>query len=340
MFRVCVRIRKRLPIQACSFLLLCFAFSTPVFATTWDEPWHKDVVAKADSFGLYQAVSSTSRHAVFRKVQTFAGAATEESVEVDGFYGLTLMSTSSISPGIDGDWDETFRSGSRYYLFLKKAPTGKTWKIATPTTGFASIQTTGKVVATYRISLHQATVDPKIYELTQTCIFVRLHGSDKCSPEAYKYIDDQVSVAAPTMSGNVLPDQVDRFFTQHAALETAYLAGYPLPLEILSKFLANAYIHIQISGVRALSVSNLKDRNQLLMTFVMDRMKDPVARVIAVRMIREVNARDLKDQVITYLPNASSEETGLGMNIMDPRVGTVFPSSVKEALTQLVAEWK
>jgi hypothetical protein len=335
-----MRIRKKLPFQACSVLFLCFAFSALAFGTTWDEPWHKDVVAKADTFGLYEAVSSTGRHAIFKKVQTFAGAATEESVEVDGFYGLSLTTTSTFSPGIDDDWAGTFRNGSRYYLFLKKAPAGNTWKIATPSTGFASIQTNGKVLATYRISLHQATVDPKIYELTQTCIFLRLHGSDKCSAEAYKYIDDQVSVVPPTMSGNVPPDQVDRFFTQHAALETAYLAGYPLPLETLSKFLANAYIHIQISGVRALSASNLKDRNQLLMTFVMDQTKNSVARVIAVRMIREVNARDLKDQMMTYLPNASNEETGLGMNIMDPRVGTVFPSSVKEALTQLIADWK
>jgi hypothetical protein len=322
------------------FLFLCLAFSAPAYATTWDEPWHKDVVAKADSFGLYEAVSANPSHAVFKKVQSLAGVVTGETVDVDGFYGLTVTSTSSFSPGVDGDWVSTFRTGRRYYLFLKKAPAGNTWKIATPSTGSASFAEDGKVMATYRISLHQAVVDPKIFELTQICIFVRLHGSDKCSPEAYKFIDDQASLVPPTMSGNVPPDQVERFFTQHAALETAYLIGYPLPQETLSRFLANAYGHIQISGVRALSVSNLKDRNSLLMNFVMDRTKNPLARVIAVRMIREVNARDLKDRIVAYLPDASSEETGLGMNIMDPRVGTVFPGSVKEALTQLIAEWK
>src|SRR6187399_3138177 len=154
-------------LRACSFLFLCLAFSMPAFATTWNEPWHKDVVSKADSFGLYEVVSTTSRHAVFKKVQTLAGIATGESVEVDGFYGLSVTTTSSFSPGVDGDWESTFRSGSRYYLFLKKAPTGNTWGIATPSTGFASISPEGKVMATYRISLHQAFVDPKIYELTQ-----------------------------------------------------------------------------------------------------------------------------------------------------------------------------
>jgi hypothetical protein len=48
----------------------------------------------------------------------------------------------------------------------------------------------------------------------------------------------------------------------------------------------------------------------------------------------------LKDRIVAYLPDAPSEETGLGMNIMDPRIGTVFPGSLKEALTELVADWK
>jgi hypothetical protein len=332
--------RRALAMTVGLFLMLCLAFVPQAFGATWDEPWHKDVVARADSFGLFEVVSSTPFRTVFKKVRSLAGVDTEDSVQVDGFYDGEPLSTSSINGGFDDELSQRFTVRRSYYLFPKKAPSGNTWRIATPTSGFALLGQDGKVTATFRISMHQAVVDPKIYELTQTCIFQRLHGLEKCLPEVYKYIDDQVSIEPPIMSGNLAASQLERFYLQHAALETAYLAGYPLPREALSKFLTNDAFHVQISGVRALSASSDKDRNQQLMTFVMDRTKAPVARVIAVRMIREVNARELKDRIVAYLPDAPSEETGLGMNIMDPRIGTVFPGSLKEALTELVADWK
>jgi len=332
--------RQVLAAKAFLVLAMCFGFSTRAFGAVWDEPWHKEVVAGADSFGLFEVVSTTPFRTVFKKVRSLAGAATGDSLEVDGFYNGSPLSTSSVNGGFDDEWALHFDAGKSYYLFLKKAPSGGTWRIATPSAGYALIGTDGKVVATYRISLHLAVVDPKIYELTQTCIFLRLHGQEKCLPEVYKLIDEQAAIAPPVMIGNLAAGQLERFFMQHVALETAYLVGYPIPLDTLTKFLLNSSFHVQISGVRAIAASNVKDRNQALLMFVMDEKKNPVARIVAVRMIRELNARELKDKLIAYFPDASIEPAGLEINIMDSRVGTVFPSSVRDALTQLLSEWK
>ena len=63
-------------------------------------------------------------------------------------------------------------------------------------------------------------------------------------------------------------------------------------------------------------------------------------RVIVVQMIREVAAKELMDSITTYIPKASTERVNLGMGIMDPRIGTRFPESLKDALEELVADWK
>jgi hypothetical protein len=138
-------------------------------------------VARADSFGLFEVVSSSPFQTVFKKVRLLAGVDTEDSVQIDGFYSGAPLSTSSINGGFDDELSQRFSVRRSYYLFLKKSSTGNTWRIATPTSGFALVGTDGKVTATFRISVHQAMVDQRVYELTQTCIFQRLHGLPKVS---------------------------------------------------------------------------------------------------------------------------------------------------------------
>src|SRR4029079_17725945 len=160
----------------------------------------------------------------------------------------------------------------------------------------------GLVVATYRISVHQAEIDAPSYELTQICIFRRLHGQEKCSPEAYKYIDDQLALSPAPMGPNSSNADGERFYHQHAALETAYMVGYPVSIETLSKFLADSVVHTQISAVRALAVTATTERNAKLLVFVKDKSRTSIARVFAVLMLQENNARELKAQVAAYLP--------------------------------------
>ena len=78
----------------------------------------------------------------------------------------------------------------------------------------------------------------------------------------------------------------------------------------------------------------------MLMVFVADDTPKLLARVISIQMIREAGARELMDSLTACNPKASTERVGLGMNIMDPRIGTRFPESLKQALEKLVADWK
>jgi hypothetical protein len=321
-------------------MVLVLTVSSSLLASTWDEPWHREVVAKADAFGLYEVVNSSPSRVVLKEVRHLAGVQTGSSVEIDGFYAGELLSSTSINGVQDDEFGLRLKAaGTRYYLFLKKAPSGRTWRLASPTSGFAEVGSDGKVVSTFRISIHQALVDSKTYELTQTCIYRKLHG-EECSPEVYKYIQTQLSTDPGSLAANAPPEQSDRFFTQHAALETAYLIGYAVDLGVLSKFLRDPVFHTQISAVRALRASDSKERSATLMAFVADDSRNILARVIAVQMIREAGARELKDQITAYIPKAPTTEVGLGLNIMDPRIGTKFPDSLKQALQELVAEWK
>ena len=324
--------------------VVLFLAST-LHAATWDEPWHRDVVAKADAFGLYEVVKDSADGVVLKEIRHLAGNQTGPDVEVNGFYAGELLSTSSVNGARDSESIVRLKgAGTRYYLFLKKAPSGSGWRLATPTAGFAEVRSDGKVLATFRISIHLAVVDASTYELTQTWIFRALHGEkwqgESSSADMQKFIQAQLSAAPGSLLADATPAQLDQFFTQHAALETAYLIGYSVELETLSKFLKDPVFHTQISAVRALRASVAKERNATLMAFVTDDSRDRLARVFAVLMLREAGARELKDEIIAYIPKAPPAEVGLGLNIMDPRIGTAFPGSLKGALEALVAEWK
>src|SRR6185295_5338257 len=98
-------------------------FGAVAFAAVWDEPWHRDMVLAADSLGLYEPVTVTPFSTSFKRVRALAGADTGDTVTVDGFYGSTSPLTSMVRPGqgYDDEWTLRFRSGRRYYLYLKRA---------------------------------------------------------------------------------------------------------------------------------------------------------------------------------------------------------------------------
>jgi len=62
-----------------------------------------------------------------------------------------------------------------------------------------------------------------------------------------------------------------------------------------------------------------------------------LAAVVAVLLLKEIGAHQMKARLQAYSSHASEEKTGLGIALMDPRIGTRFPSSLKEAVT-LVGE--
>ena len=343
-----------------ALVLIVLFLVASIEAAVWDEPWHKDVVLGADSFGLYDVVNAGIFTTTFARVRTLAGMATDETVTVDGFYGSTTPATMMTRPGqnYDDEWTLRFRGGRKYYLLLKRAAapdapgflrppspdqpaaTGPTWRIATPTAGFAEVRPDGTIVATYRHTLHQAVIDATTFELTQTCIFDSLHPGRPCAPEVRAFIDTQLNAVPASLLGTPSADETTNFFKQHAALETAYLTSYSTDRARLKTFLQSPFFHTQISAVRALARLNAPERNTMLAEFVADDTRNPLARVCAVEMLRELKAVDVKDKLTAYLPGAPTAQVTMGASVSDSRIGTRFPSSVKSALERLLAEWK
>jgi hypothetical protein len=306
-------------------LLVALACHCNAQATTWNEPWHKEVVSGATSLGLYEIVDSQPHTVTLKQLKHIAGDDTGATVQLRSFYALRLTSLSS------GDKPE-FRlpQGRRAYFYLKRVDTG--WAIATPTSGYALLNANGKVAATYRFSAHQALIDPQLYETTQRCIFQKLHGVDHCDPTITTFIATELAKPASGIGADETPEGQQEFFRQHAALETAGFIGTSLPDDLLERFLTKSDVHVQISALRALAGSSRSDKADRLMRFVEDNNATMPARVVAVLLLKEVGAHQMKARLQAYASQASEEETGLGMALMDPRIGTWFPSSLKQAV--------
>lgn len=296
-----------------------------VQATTWDEPWHKEVVSTATTFGLYEIEKSGPDSVSLRLIKHIAGEETGPLVQVNSFFALRLTSMS-------GGHGPEFRlpTGKKAYFFLKR--NGTAWAIATPTTGFAALGTDGTVLATYRISVHQAVLEAPLYEDSQRCIFLVLHGKSSCDARISAFIDTELAKPAESLADRSTSGTPKGFFRQHAALETASLIRYPLSGDTLERFLIKPDMHVQISAVRALASSSLDSKAERLMRFVEDEKASLPARIVAALLLKEIGAKDMKQRLIDFAANASEEETGLGIALMDSRIGTNFPYTLKNAV--------
>ena len=119
------------------------------------------------------------------------------------------------------------------------------------------------------------------------------------------------------------------FHLRGAGLERAELR------RLLEPFLADGQFHTQISAARALSVVGSDAR---LCKFIAAE-REGFAKIMAVWGLRDRGTEAGKKCLEAYLPKADTDETGFGGNIMDPRVGTRFPGSVKAAVKEAIGDW-
>lgn len=294
-------------------------------ATTWDEPWHREVVSAATSFGLYEIVKRTPNSLTLKRIRHVAGEETGPIIEVKSFYALRLTSHSN---GHDPEFN--LPAGAQVYFYLKRA--GDAWSIATPTAGYAPVGADHKVFATYRISAHQAKIDAQLYEDTQLCIFQVLHGKSNCDPRIAAFITTELARPAEGISAGRSSAGPDGFFRQHAALETAGFVHHPLADETLERFLTLPDMHVQLSALRVLAAGPRADKAARLMRFVEDEKASLTARILAAGLLKEIGAREMKQRLLDYAVRASEEEAGLGIALMDPRIGTNFPATLREAV--------
>ncbi len=313
-------------------IIITILFCFKSLAHTWDEPWHGEVVKGSNSFALFKVIKNSGNSLKLELIKHIAGEKPHSNILVDDFYLYNVSSTNSESDE-HGFWLD---DGVNVYMFLLKQ--GDNYKIASPTAGYAEILDDGYVAATYRHSLHQAKAQSDNYEKTQICIFDKMHGS-KCNSETIKEsiiapLNERVAILSPQATAS----DFELFFKQHAALETAFLIEQPVKFDVLNPFLTSQFFHAEISAVRALSVASDTSRTKQLVSFIKSDKSSDVAKVMAIIMLKKLDGKNINQSIVEYYTQASESEVSLGGNIMDPRVGTWYPHSVKKAIEWYIGD--
>lgn len=297
------------------YFLLAFVFYfIQANATTWREPWQKEIIEKSDCL-VYGKVLTVSDTLVTVSIQKSFIKPLTGVIKIDAFFMLELC---SYSGGHDPEFD--IKQGEEGYFFLKKGENGN-YQLPTPTSGFHPI-VDGKVYATYRHSYHQAAIEVSVYEMTYSTIWKHYRTGKSDITEVKKFIQEYLSKPVASFED----DEIDVFFNQHAALESAYLLEIPIDFTILKKFSESSNYHSQISAIRAIGVLDSKEVKDYLIEFITGDNENNFAKVMAIWSI--VNRGDKKylKELIKKKDIISDGETGFGGNIMDPRVCTSIPS--------------
>lgn len=310
-------------------LILLFLLGTiNTFATTWNEPWADQVIKEADYFVLADIISYDEEKGIKIKItKQFGGTQLPSQIEITGFY---LLETMSISGGHGAEFPG-FEDTKQSYFFIKKNSKGQ-FCISTPTSGFDPIKN-GKVYATYRHSYHLASVPIDIYEMTMTAIFNNYHHLEYDKKSVANYIEKSLS----TKPAGFDEDEINTFFLQHVALETIFhlrLDGY-YDL-ILPFFNDSSNFHHRVSAARAFIAYKNKEVTNLLLNKIASHSEDDFTTVICIWTLKEFKPKEIKTDLEKLISTASTADNGFGGNIMDPRVGTHFPT-VKSALEDLIS---
>lgn len=108
---------------------------------------------------------------------------------------------------------------------------------------------------------------------------------------------------------------------------------------LLTPFMEKGDYHVQISACRAVSRIDSPASRELLMKFIEGKGVG-FAKVMCVWGLKRLNAKEMIPRLEAYLKTGAEEKTGFGGDIMDPRVGTYFPESVKESIQELLRDWR
>ncbi|HEX6810260.1 MAG TPA: HEAT repeat domain-containing protein [Planctomycetota bacterium] len=307
--------------------------ASPPFST-WDEPWHEDVVRKAATFVKVKVLTNEEgRTATAKVLEHVCGTEVAGEITIEGYYLLTLRSRSAP----DDELQIRLRKDNTYYLFLGKSERGDGWALPTPSAGWAWLDK-GNVLGTYRHSYHLCRVPEALYRDSQKAIFQSLHGVAHDDAAMQKLMRNWLE-KPPARRKDDNQTAYETFFCQHAALECFYYFGKAAEVALLEPFLGDEDSHAQISAARALSRIDTKEVRERLFSFLTGN-GDSFAKVMAVWGMRRLGAREYQERLAKFAATAPTEKTGFGGGIMDPRVGTSFPASVKAAVEELLDEWK
>lgn len=297
-------------------LSLIFTYSLNVFAETWDEPWQKEIIQKSDYFVLANVLDNTdSIGTEIEIIKCFGKQKLTGKIIINGFSLLNLKSASGHGLHLDFDQGDTF------YFFLTKQEDGN-YAIPTPTSGFARVDENKSVYATYRHSYHQALVPQDVYEKTYSEIWDYYHTGQFNKENISSLIDENIAKKPAGFD----TDDISIFFLQHVALETAYLLDLEIELDRIQKFVEFDNIHLRISSLQLLSNSDTKQAKTYLFDFIKSDKNENFEKVIAIWSLSKIGGKKYKKKLKDIANDLSDEPTGFGGNLMDPRVGTYFPS--------------
>lgn len=301
--------RKEIIISIILILIAC-----QLSAITWNEPWRKEIIQKSEHFVLGKVISTMDSIIRIEVLRDFSNSLQGE-INIDGFFLLDICSSSgSHGPELN------FELNEESYFFLKKGEKGN-YKLPTPTSGADRI-VEGKVFSTFRHSYHQAALDPEVYEIAYNAIWKYYNNISFENKEINDFINESLKLTP----ANFNEDEIDLFFIQHAALETAYLLEIDLDIEIVTKFIESGNFHLQISGLRAMGIISTDKSYEYLIEYVKNEEVNNFNKVIAIWSIWEFGSSKEKRNLWKLKNMMSDDEIGFESNLMDSRICTYFPS--------------
>lgn len=305
-------------------LILTLAMNSNVSAETWNEPWQKEIIKNADYFVLAKVLSNVdSIGTEIEVIKYFGNQKLEGRILINGFSLLNMTSSSGHGVHLNFEKDQTL------YFLLNKRNDGN-YAIPTPTSGFAVLDSDKNVYATYRHSYHQALIPQDVYEKTYTEIWNYYKTGEFEKGRILQFINEYIDKSPAGFE----EEEISTFFLQHAAMETAYLLNIQIELDRLKKFVEYENFHSRVSALQLLGNSDTESTKEYLFDFISNEQRENFEKVIAIWSLKRIGGEKYKNKLLAIANNLSDEETGFGGNIMDPRVGTRFPSP-KEAVEEL-----
>ncbi len=321
------------------YVVLIIAFASQGFASSWDEPWHEDVLRNSELVAKVVVAKASDDINELKVLKVVAGAGVSAGDEIKLLSTYYMLDLHSLSYPVTNDFLE---EDDEYYLILKSSSRKEAeWMLSTPTSGDAQIED-AMAIATFRHSTAKALVDTGIYEKATSAIFNFLHN------QAYDtlWINDFLSVHLNKKPVRIPKNtdtkrgkqEFDSFCNQHVALELFHYFGTEDNFKSAKKFLKLKQTHVQISAIRALSRINSAESKNMLIG-VLKGKYDDLIKVFAVKALDRLSATELVNELENIYLSASTEEVCLVCDIMDDRIATKFPKSVKDALRELLSRW-
>lgn len=298
------------------FLLLFLCCLTEVKAETWNEPWQKEIIQQSNLFILGEVTEVDGLTAKVKVLKRIGGTHTKKEITIDGFFLLTLTSSSGHGVHL------SLEVGNNYYLFLKENENGS-YSLPTPTSGYAYLDKEIGVVATYRHSYHQALISQEIYEMTFENIWSYYKKGTFQKDINNNYINSQLDIKPASFDNE---DEINIFFKQHVALETAYLLDLSFDVEKIKKFVLCDNFHLKVSALQLLGNIDTNPSKELLLSSIESEDYTNFEKVIAIWSLKRLGDKNYISMLKKMKDKLSDEVDGFGGNIMDPRVGTHFPS--------------